>query len=274
MNLEHLEQLITFKEQGTLSKAAEVLLISQPALTRSMQKLEEELNIPLFERQKNKLMLTETGEFVVEEARKLLTHVDSFQNKIRQYHLRKMIFVGGVSAPGVAFELENRIGKERFEQQFQLTQEEGVVLKEGLLNHSYDFVVTDSPVEDERVHTEPYFKEVLNLALPINHPLANRNVIHLDDFKGLTMLLRTNLGIWDRFVAQLNDTTFIHQDNNEIFAQLVEASDLPVFTTNITVEYGVSSFYRKHIPIDGPYTKVTFYINVLKEHKEILKYIK
>lgn len=274
MNLTHLEQLIVFKEQGTLSKAAEVLLISQPALTRSMQKLEEELNIPLFERQKNKLTLTETGEYVVEEGRKLLLHVDTFQEKITQHHLRKMIFIGGVCAPGVAFELENRIGKTRFEQQFQLSQEEDAALKEGLFNHSYDFVVTDFPVEDERVYAEPYFKEVLNLSLPVHHPLASRNVVQLEDFKGLTMLLRTRLGIWDRFIKQLKETTFIHQDNDETFVQLAEASDLPVFTTNITMEYGVSSFYRKHIPIDAPFTEVTFYINVLHDNREIIQHLK
>lgn len=274
MNLEHLEQLIAFKEQGTLSKAAEVLLISQPALTRSMQKLEEELNIPLFERQKNKLTLTETGEYVVEEGRKLLIHVDNFQEKIRQHHLRRMRFIGGICAPGVAYEIENRVGKTRFEQQFQLSQEENERLKDGLFNHSYDFIVTDDPIEDDHVYVEPYFKEVLSLSLPVHHPLASRNVVHLEDFKGLTMLLRTRLGIWDRFINQLTDTTFIQQDNDETFVQLAEASDLPVFTTNITVEYGVSSFYRRHIPIDAPFAEVMFYINVLKNNKEIIHHLK
>lgn len=40
-----LEQLVTIAKEGTLSKAAEVLLISQPALTRSIQRLEDDLNI-------------------------------------------------------------------------------------------------------------------------------------------------------------------------------------------------------------------------------------
>lgn len=273
MNLEHLEQLITFKEQGTLSKAAEVLLISQPALTRSMKKLEDELNIPLFERQKNKLMLTETGEYVVEEARKLLAQVDSFKEDIAQHHIRQMIFVGGISAPGVGFELENRVGKERYEQQIQLTQETDDVLRRGLLNHTYDFVVTDKPIEDDTIYYEPFFEEVLNLALPLNHPLAKKNVIRLDDFKGLTILLRTDLGVWDKFTSQLNDTDFIYQDNSITFRQLAEASDLPVFTTNITVAYGISAYYRKHIPVEAPNNSISFYINVRKDNKNILNQI-
>ena len=52
-----LSQLITVADTKTLSKAAEILHISQPALTRSIQKLESELNVTLFDRQKNKITL-------------------------------------------------------------------------------------------------------------------------------------------------------------------------------------------------------------------------
>ena len=57
-----LSQLITVADTKTLSKAAEILHISQPALTRSIQKLESELNVTLFDRQKNKITLNKTGE--------------------------------------------------------------------------------------------------------------------------------------------------------------------------------------------------------------------
>lgn len=47
-----LEQLVTIAKEGTLSKAAEVLLISQPALTKSIQRLEESLGLEALERKK------------------------------------------------------------------------------------------------------------------------------------------------------------------------------------------------------------------------------
>ena len=67
LNLQHLEQLIVLSQEGTLSKAAEVLLISQPSLTRNM--LEDELGVILFERRKNKLSFTETGHQTVKLAK-------------------------------------------------------------------------------------------------------------------------------------------------------------------------------------------------------------
>lgn len=52
-----LEQLAAFARCGTLSKAAEELLISQPALSRSMKKLEDDLGVKLFIRENKKLLL-------------------------------------------------------------------------------------------------------------------------------------------------------------------------------------------------------------------------
>lgn len=55
IELFQLEQMRAFARYGTLSKAAEELHMSQPMLTRSMQKLEAEFGVPLFTRRKNKL---------------------------------------------------------------------------------------------------------------------------------------------------------------------------------------------------------------------------
>lgn len=67
-----LEQLEAFARCGTLSQAAEELHISQPALSRSMKKLEEEMGVPLFDRAKSKISLNETGQVAAGYARRVL----------------------------------------------------------------------------------------------------------------------------------------------------------------------------------------------------------
>lgn len=67
-----LEQLVTFAKYGTLSKAAEELHITQPALSRSMKKLENEFGVSLFDREKSKIRLSETGKIAVQYAEKVL----------------------------------------------------------------------------------------------------------------------------------------------------------------------------------------------------------
>ena len=58
LELFQLEQLVAFADSGTLSKAAEHLHISQPTLTRAMQKLEDEFGVPLFQRSMERWHLT------------------------------------------------------------------------------------------------------------------------------------------------------------------------------------------------------------------------
>ena len=67
-----LKHLVAIAKNKTISKAAEELLISQPGLTKSMQRLEEDLGLSLFNRKKNKIELNDNGLLAVEFAKKLL----------------------------------------------------------------------------------------------------------------------------------------------------------------------------------------------------------
>ena len=79
--LYQLEQLLAVSEYGTLSNAAEHLHVSQPALSRSMQRLETELHVSLFNRQKNKIELNENGQMAVDYAQQI---VDKCQDMIER----------------------------------------------------------------------------------------------------------------------------------------------------------------------------------------------
>lgn len=61
LELYDLEKLVMFKSEGTLVAASEKLLISQPALSRSMRKIEDEIGVELFTRSKNRMELNENG---------------------------------------------------------------------------------------------------------------------------------------------------------------------------------------------------------------------
>ena len=80
-----LAQLVAFADCGTLSAAAEKLHTSQPAVTRSMKKLEEELGLSLFARSKNHLALNEVGELAVRHARRILQETADMTERLRAY---------------------------------------------------------------------------------------------------------------------------------------------------------------------------------------------
>ena len=62
LELYDLEKLVAVAKTGTLSAASEELLISQPALSRSMRKLESEMGVELFTRSRNRMQLNENGQ--------------------------------------------------------------------------------------------------------------------------------------------------------------------------------------------------------------------
>ena len=93
------EQLAAFADCGTLSAAAEQLHISQPALSRSMQRLEEELGVSLFERQKSRLTLNETGELAVRYARNLLLQEQSMIQQLQDFDRKRRTICVGSCAP-------------------------------------------------------------------------------------------------------------------------------------------------------------------------------
>ncbi|OUY06207.1 cis,cis-muconate-binding transcription regulator CatM [Acinetobacter populi] len=74
MELRHLRYFVTVVEEQSISKAAEKLCIAQPPLSRQIQKLEEELDIQLFERGTRPVKVTEAGLFFYEHAVQILTH--------------------------------------------------------------------------------------------------------------------------------------------------------------------------------------------------------
>lgn len=77
------EQLVAFASCGTLSAAADQLHISQPALSRSMQRLEDELGIKLFDRHKSRITLNDNGELAVRYARNLLLQETTMIEQLR-----------------------------------------------------------------------------------------------------------------------------------------------------------------------------------------------
>lgn len=270
LQLQQLEQLIAFADQGTLSKAAEVLLISQPSLTRNMQSLEEELGVQLFQRSKNKLVLTETGEYTIKQARKLLKQGQIFSENVQRFSMQATTLFGGICAPGVEWEIHSRQAEQKNNQEIELELQSSEALISGLLDEHYQFIVTDFPLKEDGVLSSGFFMEQLYLSVPPTHAFALKKEIQLADLADLTMLLRSDLGIWQPLVDRLTETKFIVQKDWDAFEELVSATALPSFSTNITQLAAENGSQRVHIPMSDKEATKTFYISVLKKNKAIL----
>ena len=270
--LNQLHQLVTIADAGTISKAAELIGISQPALTRSIQKLETEWHAALFDRQKNKVTLNQTGELAVQYSRRILEDVENMTDRIQAFERSQRTISIGSCAPAPIVELYSFL-TERFSSMAissETVSEE--ILLPGLLKNMYQIVITGQPQEQPGILCQEFCSEQLFLTIPPAHPLANRkDGIYLDDLAGETMLLIKDIGIWRDLVnTRMAQTNFIIQEQEETFSALIQASALPAFATNLTLKQGRIRANRTILPILDPEATITFYCSVQAKNKSYL----
>ena len=95
-----LEELVVFAKTKTLAKTAEELHLTQPSVTRGMQRLEEELGVTLFDRQPNRIRLTATGELAAEKAVAVLAANRDLVRQVQAFAASQTVTRVAVTAPG------------------------------------------------------------------------------------------------------------------------------------------------------------------------------
>lgn len=83
MDVKQLKALVTVAEAGSVTRAAELLHLVQPAVTRQIRALERDLGVPLFERTRQGMRLTDAGTILLERARRALTELERARAEIQ-----------------------------------------------------------------------------------------------------------------------------------------------------------------------------------------------
>ena len=271
MTFSQIQQLLAVEKFGTLSAAAVELNTSQPALSRSMQNLEKELGVELFSRTKNRVELNGAGRLAVEYARPIVSAAENFTARMGEYRRRQTTISVGSCAPGpmwtVTAELVLRLPGKTIASEMRSTEE----LEEGLLSGEYHLAVLDRPTEQETLISRKYVTERLSVSLPPAHPLAAKEGIWLSELAGQTMLLYADLGVWQKLCEEkMKDVRFIVQRERDAFADLITASALPNFTTNLTRQLSPPPMERVEVPVLDPEASVLFYLCASVRNRRLL----
>ncbi|MGN1182120.1 MAG: LysR family transcriptional regulator [Faecalibacillus sp.] len=272
MELEQLEHLIAFDQYQTLSKAANELHISQPVLTRSMQKLEEDLEVPLFIRTKNKISLNDNGLLAVDLAKEIINKTDDMKKRLKNYDRSKNIFSIGSCAPAPNIYIGQKVAQLFLEKTILSEIKDINELIQGLLDHTYSIIITPYEIEDEKIESIEFMEEQLYFSLPANHKYKDRDSLSLKEMDGEKMLLMSNIGFWNQMNKKMMPhTKFLIQEDRSVFYDLVELSSLPSFTSDFMMSLEGKKENRMIIPISDKEAHATFYCCYLKENENKLK---
>ena len=193
MNIRDLEYLVALAEYKHFRRAADSCNVSQPTLSGQIRKLEDELGIILLERTSRKVLFTQSGLLLVEQAKtvlrevKLLKEMASNQGKemTGPLHVGVIPTIGPYLMPHIVPALQNAFPDlELFLYEAQTHQ-----LLEQLETGRLDCAIVASVRETEPFIEVPLFKERMLLAVAENHPWAKEQTIPMSMLKDHEMLM-------------------------------------------------------------------------------------
>lgn len=186
MKLLSLRYFVTVAEQLNFTKAAEYLYVSQPTLSRLMMELEDELEVMLFIRVGRGLQLTESGELLYQQAKKIIELCDNLKKEVQPRMNRQETIRIGYQAflnLDLMDKAMNLLSTEHPYVDIALTRDTSAQLVRLLAKDELDVVFTIfTCVKDmkgvESIHIQ---KNNLQIAVPNGHPLSDRDTISVSE---------------------------------------------------------------------------------------------
>lgn len=271
INIDFLQYLIEYSKTENLTRASKSLHVSQSALTRAMQKVEDYVGVPIFDRTKNRLSLNDTGKELVKNAIYVIEAEQIMKEKtVAFYNSKSQISIGSV-APGPMIKYGNLLYS-IFPNKTIVTKiesEENLILK--LKSLEYDFIFLSRELDDESLQSKFAFTEKLYIAIPKTHILAGMtNGIHFSEIDGQSFLVADNLGIWQTIVEKhLSKSKFFPQSFDNL-NEIINSSTIPNFLTNITLS-ARREYDRLCIPILDDDASVSFYLVYKKGREKLVR---
>lgn len=193
MNLRDLKYIVTVADTLNFNRAAELCHVSQPSLSKQIQKVEEEIGVAIFERTNRKVSITPIGHHIIQRARSTLQEADAIYQIARaasdplagSFRLGIIATVAPYLLPRILPALRRSLPK------LTLALIEGQT--ESLVNQlkrgELDAIVLAVPLADDELQVESLYSEPFLFAAAQSHPLAGRKRISMSDLRAEPMLL-------------------------------------------------------------------------------------
>ncbi|MFC6200370.1 LysR family transcriptional regulator [Lactiplantibacillus nangangensis] len=227
-----LQELVTFADTGTLAKTAESLNVTQPTVTRGLQKLEADFGVALFNRQPNRLTLTTTGQLAAKKAAKLLQHNHDLVTAVRNFDKTQHVLKLGTTIPGPLVLLAKQPKSDQLHIEPQLLATDDIVA--ALETHRDTIIFSDQNLNSDVISSQLIGTERLSVHLNKFMYQANQASITFAELKDLSFIVMGDIGPWRQIIQQAIPTAhFFYQEQRDAFSEITHYSDFPFFSTNI-----------------------------------------
>jgi len=193
MTLTELRYIVAVARERHFGRAAEACFVSQPTLSVAIKKLEEELDVKLFERGASEVSVTPLGESIVRQAQSVLEQAAA----IKEIAKRGKDPLSGPLRLGIIYTIGPYLLPELVRHAIDMTPQMPLMLQENftarlldmLRTGELDCAIMAEPFPDTGLAVAPLYEEPFMVAVPSHHPLARYKAIHSEALKKETMLL-------------------------------------------------------------------------------------
>ncbi len=193
MTLTELRYIVAVAREKHFGRAAEACFVSQPTLSVAIKKLEEELDVKIFERGSSEVSVTPLGEEIVRQAQAVIEQAAA----IKEIAKRGKDPLAGPLRLGIIYTIGPYLLPELVKHAIEMTPQMPLMLQENftvkllemLRTGELDCAIMAEPFPDTGLAIAPLYDEPFMVAVPRTHPLAKREAIASEELKRETMLL-------------------------------------------------------------------------------------
>ncbi len=277
MTLTELKYIVAVAREKHFGRAADACYVSQPTLSVAIKKLEEELDVKIFERSAGEVSVTTLGEAIVRQAQSVLEQAA----EIKEIAKRGKDPLSGALTLGVIYTIGPYLLPELVRNSIKMTPQMPLMLQENftvkllemLRTGEIDCAIVAEPFPETGLAMAPLYDEPFMAAVPSNHPLAQQDAVTTTDLKNETMLLLGSGHCFRDHVLEVCPEFARYASNAEGIRRTFEGSSLETIKHMVAAGMGVTLVPRLSVPkeaLESPRRRATDdpHIRYLPIHNE------
>ena len=254
MTLTELKYIVAVARERHFGRAAEACFVSQPTLSVAIKKLEEELDVKLFERGANEVSVTPLGEEIVRQAQQVIEQAASIKDIAKRgkdpvsgpLRLGIIYTIGPYLLPDLVRQAIDRVPQMPLMLQENFT----VKLLDSLRTGELDCAIMAEPFPDTGLAVAPLYDEPFLAAVPKGHALAKRKSVTAEELKAETMLLLGTGHCFRDHVLEVCPEYARFSSNTEGIRKSFEGSSLETIKYMVASGMGVTVVPQLSVPAD------------------------
>ncbi|MBM9503039.1 LysR family transcriptional regulator [Streptomyces sp. KK5PA1] len=188
LDMRRVRYFVAVAEECSFVRAASRLYMTQPALSRQVRALEEDLGVVLFVRNRQGTVLTRAGRQLLEDAQPMLAMSLAVQQRVRAAGREESHFTVGFMPGVIVTPIVREFSRVAPGVRVEVLHTSITDQVDYLLDGRVDVCFVRLPLPEGMFEVVPLFPEPLVAALPSSHPLAQHKAVCLDDLRNLALL--------------------------------------------------------------------------------------